>query len=34
LRKVGATVLPDNVSGELDDQWERVDGNLAVYYED
>jgi len=32
-REVGATVLPDNFSGELDSKWERVNGNLAVYYE-
>jgi hypothetical protein len=32
-REVGATVLPDNFSGELDNRWERVSDNLAVYYE-
>jgi hypothetical protein len=32
-REVGATVLPDNFSGELDSKWERVNDNLAVHYE-
>jgi hypothetical protein len=32
-REVGATVLPDNFNGELGDKWERVNENLAVYYE-